>query len=403
MLYINKLKSLEAWQKNLIVLWMGLFISWASYTMLMPFLPMYLLMELNVPQEEVARWAGLSFSATFFTGMIMAPYWGARADKVGKKKIAVRAGFSVGILYTVYSVITSAEQLVVMRALHGVVSGFVATCMSLAADSLPKDKVGWGLGIMQAAGSSGSILGPLMGGMLGSLVGMRLSFVLGGIMFLMGAVCILLFVTEQPSNSKQDSNTSFKESFVIAYKNKSLLHMLFLVSILQMTAMFLQPILPMHIIALQGDVNQAIMISGILFSASGVSGMLAAPFWGNYGQRKGFARTLAFILLAAGIIQAMQAFTNTVVLFGCVQLLLGVFLAGVMPSVNANIVQFAGEDFRGRAFGLSTSFSQLGGMLGPLIGGWFVGLYSIQMLFILVGMILVACGVGVYLRYNRGD
>lgn len=393
---IDRLKNLEAWQKNLVVLWMGIFISWASYTMLMPFLPMYLLLELNVPQHEVARWAGLSFSATFFTGMIMAPYWGARADKVGKKKISVRAGFSVGILYTVYSIITTPEQLVIVRALHGVVSGFVATCLSLAADSLPREKVGWGLGLLQAAGSSGSILGPLLGGTLGSLVGMRMSFVVGGLMFLSAAVCILLFVKEEKS-SKKVEQSSFKESFAQAYGNRPLLHMLLLVSVLQMSAMFLQPILPMHIINLQGDATQAVFISGLLFSASGISGMLAAPFWGNYGQKWGFTKTLSFILLAAGLIQSLQAFTNTVWLFGLVQLILGVFLAGVMPSINANIVQFAGEDFRGRAFGLSTSFSQLGGMLGPIIGGWFVGLYSIQVLFIIVGVLLVASGLSVIL------
>lgn len=392
--YLTRLKQLEAWQKNLAVLWMGIFISWASYTMLMPFLPMYLLLELNVPQQEVSKWAGLSFSATFFTGMLMAPYWGARADKVGKKKIAVRAGFSVGILYTLYSVITTPEQLVLMRALHGVVSGFVATSLSIAADSLPKDKVGWGLGLLQAAGSSGSILGPLLGGTLGSLVGMRLSFVLGGVMFLLAAVCILLFVTEEKSTVKP-APSSFKESFAQAYTNKPLLHMLLLVSVLQMAAMFLQPILPMHIITLQGDATQAVFISGLLFSATGISGLLAAPFWGTYGQKWGFTKTLAIILVAAGCTQSLQAFTNSVWLFGLVQLLLGVFLAGVMPSVNANIVQFAGADFRGRAFGLSTSFSQLGGMLGPIIGGWFVGLYSIQLLFVLVGLLLAMCGLSV--------
>lgn len=396
MYYIEKLKNLEAWQKNIIVLWMGIFISWSSYTMLMPFLPMYLLLELNVPQHEVAKWAGLSFSATFFTGMIMAPYWGARADRVGKKKIAVRAGFSVGILYTVYSIITTPEQLVLMRALHGIVSGFVATCLSLAADSLPKEKVGWGLGILQAAGSSGSILGPLMGGTLGTLVGMRMSFVLGGVMFLAAAVCILLFVTEEKTASKA-AQSSFKESFNQAYSNKPLMHMLILVSVLQMAAMFLQPILPMHIITLQGDATQAVFISGLLFSASGISGMLAAPFWGNYGQKWGFTKTLALVLIAAGLAQSLQAFTNTVWLFGLVQLVLGVFLAGVMPSINANIVQFAGDDFRGRAFGLSTSFSQLGGMLGPIIGGWFVGLYSIQVLFVIVGVLLAASGISVIL------
>lgn len=57
----------------------------ASYTMLVPFLPMYLIEELGVHATEVNIWSGIIFSSTFLISAIMAPIWGAMADKKGRK------------------------------------------------------------------------------------------------------------------------------------------------------------------------------------------------------------------------------------------------------------------------------------------------------------------------------
>ena len=53
----------------------------ASYTMLVPFLPMYLIDELGVAQSDVNIWSGLIFSISFLISAIMATIWGALSDK----------------------------------------------------------------------------------------------------------------------------------------------------------------------------------------------------------------------------------------------------------------------------------------------------------------------------------
>lgn len=87
------------WKVNLVVLWIGVFFACASYTMVVPFLPIYLLHELHVPQDNVNFWSGLVYSVTFLGAAIMAPYWGARADKVGQRKMAIRAGLGLAMTY----------------------------------------------------------------------------------------------------------------------------------------------------------------------------------------------------------------------------------------------------------------------------------------------------------------
>ena len=61
-----------SWQRNLAVLWCGVFLACASYTMVVPFLPVYLLQELHVESSEVNFWSGLVYSVTFLGASIMA-------------------------------------------------------------------------------------------------------------------------------------------------------------------------------------------------------------------------------------------------------------------------------------------------------------------------------------------
>jgi DHA1 family multidrug resistance protein-like MFS transporter len=55
--------------------------------------------------------------------------------------------------------------------------------MSLISSTLPEERMGWGMGMMQTAVASGSILGPLMGGYLSAWFGMRMSFTVGAAVF----------------------------------------------------------------------------------------------------------------------------------------------------------------------------------------------------------------------------
>lgn len=152
------------WKLNLYVLWVCVFFTCASYTMCVPFLPVYLLQHLGVAQADVNSWTGLIYSVTFFTAAIMAPYWGAHADRIGQRLMAIRAGFGLAVTYALMGMCQRPEQLFGVRLLAGLVSGFVPASLSLVSSTLPAVKMGWGMGLMQTAVASGSILGPMLGG-----------------------------------------------------------------------------------------------------------------------------------------------------------------------------------------------------------------------------------------------
>ena len=61
------------WQVTLAILTFNTVLMSASYTMLIPFLPMYLIEELGVAQSDVNWWSSIIFSVTFLISGIMAP------------------------------------------------------------------------------------------------------------------------------------------------------------------------------------------------------------------------------------------------------------------------------------------------------------------------------------------
>ena len=131
--------STGSWKSNLPVLWLAVFLCCASYTMCMPFLPVYLLRELHVTQADVNFWAGITFAITFMGSAVMAPYWGALADRVGQRKMAMRAGYGLALTYFLTGVCQDVYQLLLVRVLCGVIAGFVPACLSMASSSLPEN------------------------------------------------------------------------------------------------------------------------------------------------------------------------------------------------------------------------------------------------------------------------
>ncbi len=98
----TRLASLEQWKRNLYILFVAQLLSVVGFSVIFPFLPLYV-EELGVrTMGSVAFWSGMVFSAQAFTMGIMAPIWGALADRVGRKLMVERALIGGAILLTLH-------------------------------------------------------------------------------------------------------------------------------------------------------------------------------------------------------------------------------------------------------------------------------------------------------------
>ncbi|SDF46197.1 MFS transporter [Sporolituus thermophilus] len=389
------------WRKNLWTLWVGCIISGSCYTMLLPFLPLYLY-DLGTPAATISLWSGLIFAATFFVSTIMSPFWGRQADKAGKKLMLLRAGFSLATVYLLGAFVTSPLQLFGVRLLQGFATGFVPAALAIVSASVPEEKMGFSLGLMQAATLTGSIIGPLFGGLLAHYFGIRMSFVVAAAAMLFGTMAVGLLVKE-PARSGEVQSGSMVNDIKISLNNRGLCIALFLMLITQMVVMLLQPLITLHVAALQGRMEGAVLTSGVIFSLAGIAGAIAAPLWGRVGQKVGLGKILVVVFTGAGIFNGSLFFTETIWGFALLQFLFGLFIAGIQPTANTMAVFNSDAAFRGRAFGLMMSASQLGSMLGPLLGGIISTWIGIKLTFLYAGLFLISMGILLWSRYNWGN
>ena len=130
--------------------------------------------------SSIAQWSGLAFGVTFLMGAIVSPIWGKLGDIHGRKLMLIRASLGMAIIMTLMGFVTDVYQLVALRFLMGAVSGFLSTAMTFIAAETPQEHSGWAISTISTGGVSGSLLGPLLGGYLSELIGMRHVFLVTG-------------------------------------------------------------------------------------------------------------------------------------------------------------------------------------------------------------------------------
>jgi DHA1 family multidrug resistance protein-like MFS transporter len=154
---------MESWRINLISVWFGCFFTGLAISQILPFLPLYV-SQLGVSSHEaLSMWSGLTFSVTFMVSAIVSPLWGSLADRKGRKLMLLRASLGMAIAILLQAFATNVWQLLILRGVMGLTSGYIPNAMALVASQAPRERSGWALSTLSTAQISGVIGGPLMG------------------------------------------------------------------------------------------------------------------------------------------------------------------------------------------------------------------------------------------------
>lgn len=378
---------MQIWKRNLLVLWIGVFFTSASFSMVIPFLPIFLL-KIGVT-HNTEFWSGLLFSAAFFGGAIASPFWGRVADKFGRKPMIIRAGFVLFAIYTLTAFVTNPYELLILRLLQGLLSGFIPGAIALIGTNTPSEKVGYALSLISTASASGGIVGPLLGGGIADLVGNRWAFASAGIIVFVSTLLIIFWVKEENFTPSKEVG-SIRNDMKAAFTNRCLVLVLMLTVVTSFSVMTVEPILPLYIVKLGGTSDKASFVAGIVFSLPGIASAMFAPLWGKWSDKVGFQRVLVIGLLGGGIGSLAQVLFGHILEFSIIRFVYGIFFCAVYPALNGLVVKSTTDDFRGRAFGLNQTANQIGGMVGPMLGGFLGGIFSAQGVFLITGILLLS-------------
>lgn len=85
----------------------------------------------------------------------------------------LRSALGMAIVMLLMGMAQNIWQFLILRALLGLLGGFIPNANALIATQVPRHKSGWALGTLSTGGVSGALLGPLAGGLLADHYGLR--------------------------------------------------------------------------------------------------------------------------------------------------------------------------------------------------------------------------------------
>ncbi|MCD1259026.1 MFS transporter [Paenibacillus athensensis] len=386
------------WKVNLTVLWLGQFLVMGGMTMIIPFLPLYL-QELGMTDpHRVALWAGIIFAGNFVTSFLFQPIWGALADRYGRKVMLLRSGFGMALVMALMGLAGNAWQLLLLRMLNGVISGYAPAAVALMSTNTPKQHMGFAMGTLQSGAVAGTILGPFIGGLLAEWIGYRNIFFVTGTLLFAASVLTLLLVREN-FNAKEaaaKAKTSILQSFGQLKHIRQLPALYAVTFVIQFAFLSAMPLMPLFVAELHGQAAGLAFFAGLVSSITGFSNMIASPLLGRLSDRIGPERILGLCLIGAALMFVPQALVHNVWQLFAARFGLGVFMGGLLPTVNALIRKYTPSGMESRSYSFNTSALSLGNMIGPVVGGSVSGWFNIRELFVVSCVLLALNAFWVY-------
>ena len=354
------------WKQNLRVAWLGNFFTGASFSLVMPFMALYV-EQLGAPQNKVEWYAGLAVSLSALTSALIAPVWGRLADRYGRKPMMVRASLVMTFTMGGLAFVPNVFWLLVLRILNGLFSGYVPNSTALIASQAPKNRSGYALGTLATGVIGGSLVGPLLGGVLAEILGIRQVFLLVGFILLICNLMTIFLVKEDFQPVTKAEVLSTRDLFS-SIKDKQILIGLFVTSmIIQVSAQSIAPILTLYIRHL-GQTENLMFVSGLIVSALGFSSMLSSSTLGKIGDRIGNHRLLLIALFYSFSMYVLCALAQNSLQLGIVRFLYGFGTGALMPSINSLLTKITPREGISRIFSYNQMFMNIGQVIGPFIG-----------------------------------
>lgn len=373
--------------------------------MVLPFIALYIQTFGDFSDSYVQRWSGWIFAVTFVTAFFFAPIWGRIGDKYGRKNILIMSATGIAITVLLMGFATAVWQLFLLRFLMGIFTGFIPMSQALISTQTPKEMAGRVLGSLQTGSVTGTLMGPLLGGVIADSFGYSATFKLVSATVFLSALIVLFGIKEMQmivTNKDEQKNYSRKEVILHIVQHPVLLIVMLTSTLVQIANFSIQPILSLYVAELNGIANIA-FFSGLAFSAAGLGNLLFARRWGSFGDKVGYTKVLIVLLFMAGLVYLPGAFITSIWQLVLLRFLLGIAIGGIEPTRIAFIRQEAPISMQGEVMGYNTSLRFLGNIIGPVLGGVLAAQFGISFIFIITSLLLLLTGTMMLLTWIKHE
>jgi DHA1 family multidrug resistance protein-like MFS transporter len=396
---------MEEWERTAWIAAATQFVTLIGFGMSMPFLPLYL-QELGVTDRAaVALWSGVMVGSAAISMAFVSPIWGGLADRYGRKLMLVRSMLGGAVLIALMGYVVDVWQLLGLRLAQGVLTGSQAAAAALVSAATPANQAGYALGLISTSVQMGNTIGPVLGGLSVSVLGFRGSFILGGVMLLVGGLMAVFWIREPPRSQRPISRTIDAPGsnwFIRTLRPFTWAGFRWLL-ILQLGTQFVFSasvgLLPIYLQEIaRPDWLTPELASGLAITATAVTAAMAMPFLGRWTDRHGPRGLLAVALGGSAVVLVIQALVPTVFLLLAMRAVFGVWVAGVTAALSVMTKLRSPIGREGSAWGATASAQAMGWGLGPILGSGLVAIGGIPLLFVGCAIVLLVLAWQVMIR-----
>ncbi|GAB4546058.1 MAG: MFS transporter [Anaerolineae bacterium] len=384
------------WKRMLLIMFFAESITMVGFSVMFPFLPLYVKSLGASTGLSIELLAGLAYSGQAVTMAIASPFWGALADRYGRKLMVERSMYGGVVIMLLMAFVQSAEQLVILRTVQGLITGTVGAANALVAAAVPRRHTGYAMGLLQVGMGAGLAVGPLIGGAVADAIGYYAAFYLTSALLLVAGVLVTFGVKEHFSPAEAGAGLAL--GFVAEWR-----HILSAPGVVvtyalrfmsQLGRNMLLPVAPLFVQLLMADTGQVNTFTGLVVGAGSLSATVSGVYLGRLGDRAGHRRILIFSALLAALFYLPHSLVTTGWQLLVLQALVGVFLGGMVPAISALLARYTQAGEEGAAYGLDNSITSAARAVAPLLGAGIAVRLGLRATFVVTAVIyLIAGGV----------
>ncbi|MFN2432675.1 MAG: MFS transporter [Gemmatimonadota bacterium] len=376
--------TLRGWRA---VLLLTVFLKLLGFGIVLPLLP-YAGRDLGAGGFAI----GALFAAYSLTQFVLAPVWGAIADRFGRRPVLLASIAWGSAAYVLFALATSYETLLLSRVLAGLSAAVIGVSQAYLADRTPAEDRAGALGLLGAAFGMGFVVGPALGAVLS-----RWGFAVPG--FVAAGLCAANFLVALrwlPESLPRERRRPVRGRSAAGAPRwrwsgaRPVLAILFL-----STAAFsvLYPVFPLFVDQRFGF---GPLEAGILFSVVGlVAAAIQGGALGRLARRVGERRLLASGVALMGIGLALLPLATSVGGLAAALAPVAFGFAVTTPLAQTFLSRLAPEEEQGGSLGAGHAAASLARACGPLAGGWLFQHLGAPAPFWAATCLLLVAGVGV--------
>ncbi len=397
---LQNLRAVEPWQRTLYIMFVAQLLTAVGFSVIFPFLSLYVTELGSSTSLSVEFLAGAVFSAQALTMMIASPIWGAVADRYGRKLMVERAMFGGAVVMLLMGFVHSGEQLVLLRALQGMITGTVAAANALVASVAPRQRSGYAMGLLLMGQTTGIAIGPLIGGVMADAFGYQLTFILTSVLLLVGGVLVLFGVEERftPRPETTTTRRSFWADWQHVFQADGVILAYTLRFLAYLGQVLLTPFAPLFIATLLADTSRLNTITGLVIAVSAGAGTVTAVYLGRLGDRIGHGKVLKWSALLAGLLFLPQSLVTEAWQLLVLQALAGAAVGGVIPTISALLARYTEPGEEGSVYGIDNSIVAGARAVAPLVGSVIAYWFDLRATFVATAVVFLLVALLTVLR-----